>query len=484
MVSKPVNLSEMRKASYPVKPEYLPSNDNAQNILDSLYKQLDCTPRDSARGKRVKAYTYFLSGFLVASQRASVVEDGVITIPRDSNYWSQYKHVGRQVADNVTEGLIRLGLIEKVHGSGEKHIWQDTQGYWCSDGVATQYNVSDTLLQQNAFIDAIWTNVGRAEVLISKAETFLQRQRRIAEGKKSVKLTSTEVERVLNKRDYKKLRLLERGVRRLNTYWLKHPLLIPPNDKGYCVHCSCATRIYHCGNIKSGGRYYGEWSNLDGWVRRRATIDGEATVQIDLNASQPTLFSSLMGYKMGVGGRWEDLYDIIVEPLEGENKRAKAKQVAMELIGTGNPYKKAPADDCKIEFNPEELAIDEKGNILNEYGIYRHRLLEVVPALAELNSEYLNGAGYLSYHEAEIMTLSLDKLMSLDIPAYPMHDCLIVKKRNQEEATDIFRDVARRYIYKQSRKYGQSTINIVMPITIEDDRDKQRLAGYYLELAI
>ena len=70
--------------------------------------------------------------------------------------------------------------------------------------------------------------------------------------------------------------------------------------------------------------------------------------------------------------------------------------------------------------------------------------------------------------------------MSLDIPAFPMHDCLIVRKSSQEEATDIFRNVARHYIYTQSKKYGQSTINIILPVTIEDGRHKQRLAGYYL----
>ena len=48
----------------------------------------------------------------------------------------------------------------------------------------------------------------------------------------------------------------------------------------------------------SGGRYYGAWTNLESWERLQSTIDGEPIVSIDLNASQPTLFSSLMGMKM------------------------------------------------------------------------------------------------------------------------------------------------------------------------------------------
>jgi hypothetical protein len=62
-----------------------------------------------------------------------------------------------------------------------------------------------------------------------------------------------------------------------------------------------------------------------------------------------------------------------------------------------------------------------------------------------------------------------------------MHDCLIVKKSDQDKAIDVYRATARQYIYEQSTKNGQSSINIILPITIEYRGDKHRLAGYYLD---
>ena len=57
---------------------------------------------------------------------------------------------------------------------------------------------------------------------------------------------------------------------------------------------------------------YGGWTGLDQKDNRlHCTIDGEPVVEIDIRASQPTLLSSLLGYKLGgLGpqGEWEDVY--------------------------------------------------------------------------------------------------------------------------------------------------------------------------------
>lgn len=178
--------------------------------------------------------------------------------------------------------------------------------------------------------------------------------------------------------------------------------------------------------MDSGGRYYSSYTNLSTQYRLQSKIDGEEIVEIDINASQPTLFSSLMGMKMEVGKTWNDLYtDIIAsnENLKGveepdDLKRKKLKQVTVEIIGSGNPSKIAPAATGDLNFSKE----------FDEYDWYRNQLLRSVPALNLLNSNYLNGSGFVSYHEAEIMAATLKALMDLDVVAYPMHDCLIVKR--------------------------------------------------------
>jgi len=89
------------------------------------------------------------------------------------------------------------------------------------------------------------------------------------------------------------------------------------------------------------------------------TIDGEPICEIDIKASQPTLFSSLLGYRLGglkKGGQWWDVYadlsrlgsvnhwwtvvDDTIDVIEQIKRNRKvAKAVVMELIGSGNSLK-------------------------------------------------------------------------------------------------------------------------------------------------
>ena len=131
--------------------------------------------------------------------------------------------------------------------------------------------------------------------------------------------------------------------------------------------------------MDAGGRYYGGWTNYASKYRLQSTIDGEAVVEIDLNASQPTLFSSLMGMKMDVGKSWDDLYTSIIKSSVNlksidepeELKRKKLKQVTVEVIGSGNPSKIAASKESEIKFSKE----------YDEYGWYRTQLIRNVPAV-------------------------------------------------------------------------------------------------------
>ena len=62
-----------------------------------------------------------------------------------------------------------------------------------------------------------------------------------------------------------------------------------------------------------------------------------------------------------------------------------------------------------------------------------------------LPSGYINGAGFLSYHESEMTLQTLEKLHASDVPAYPVHDCLIVKLSDVKFAAETYRETIRRY---------------------------------------
>ena len=83
-------------------------------------------------------------------------------------------------------------------------------------------------------------------------------------------------------------------------------------------------------------------------------------------------------------------------------------------------------------------------------------LIDAIPALEKLETRYdtngnptgyLNGAGFLAYHESEIMLKTLETLRDQwDVPAYPVHDCLLVKVNDWEIAYSIFVQTISAYV--------------------------------------
>ena len=74
-----------------------------------------------------------------------------------------------------------------------------------------------------------------------------------------------------------------------------------------------------------------------------------------------------------------------------------------------------------------------------------------------------------------MMLLSLQALMAIDVPAYPVHDCLIVKVSDKDKAMQVFRDTVRSYILNHTK----NTIDLTIAISVEDITKKRREKGYY-----
>lgn len=96
--------------------------------------------------------------------------------------------------------------------------------------------------------------------------------------------------------------------------------------------------------------------------------------------------------------------------------RGAAKGVVMALIGSGLSLKSRATSELVKDFG-----LTPEGWLL-----FRDKLLETVPALSALepryNSKgqldgYINGPGFLSYHESEITLATLEALMDRGIPA-------------------------------------------------------------------
>ena len=102
------------------------------------------------------------------------------------------------------------------------------------------------------------------------------------------------------------------------------------------------------------------------------------------------------------------------------------------------------------------------------------------PALKHLDNKYYNATGFLSYHESEILTLTLLRLKELRVPAYGVHDCVVVKQSDKHTAVETYRSVIRDYVVKHQKANNHPILNIEVSLTIEElNKDKVKLAGFY-----
>ena len=462
-------------------PIYSAHSAEAEALIDDLLASMNmptATAVSTAKRRLV------VGSLLAIAQQLKLSEQTCICINHGKSHWSEYPAVGHTTVTAVREALLAAGAISKVEGTGRQYFYFDEKGRSIPLGVGTVYEVSEDVLDHPQLLDADWLQTGRSLVEVKVYETNSQTVVRKKKGGKRTKLTGKQIQAACDNdvasfsRPYGKSKT---GVQALNRYWQQHPLALR-NSTGLRLFVGSCTRKFHNGSMQEGGRYYGSYSYVHKSLRHKATIDGEPVVEVDINACQPTLFSGLQNKRMNVSETWSDLYTEVIanlnfpmlELLEVEDtadlQRKKMKQVVLELIGTGNPNKTYPAKDCDYTF------AENAGFGLSEYHVYRIAILETLPAMTLLNSTDNKGSASISYHEAEIMTQTLHKLMAQDIPAYSLHDAVMVKEKDGIVAAEVYRNTFRSYI---EQKTG-GAVRLLPAASIEREGIKKlRLTGSY-----
>lgn len=465
------------KDDFPVvlQPVWEPFGTEAEKAVDRLLKD-GCWP---VEGPKAIKYRVMLASFLKAVQdvhlrhshsRNDNKEMPHLGVRWRNEAWSPYPLVGKDIAKKVIPELLRQFDAKLVEGSGSSNLVKDEEGKWATDPKMSMYVLDESLFPPNLY-EAKFIQVGRLEVKVNKVETRQQKTKRnndkkakpfIREGK-CRDLFGTSYEAAKSR------------IQSLNEFWRLHPIKLPDGHMA-----ACATRVYHDGRLDAGGRIYGAWTGLKKDKRLQCKIDGEPICELDIRASQPTLFSSLLGYRLGnlmVGDTWTDVYaelsslwatnidwlkhDPLINPIDLiQRNRSVAKGVVVELIGNGTPLKSKATKDLAIKH----------GLTSNGWIAFRDRMLRTVPALQELEprydnkgnlSGYMNGAGFLSYHESEMMMLTLEALQEHGIPAYPVHDCLMVKVSDVKQSAYVFRDIIREYCKTLSG------LEVLVPLSVE-----------------
>ncbi|MDE4145241.1 hypothetical protein PXK17_11450 [Phaeobacter gallaeciensis] len=452
------------------KPIWRAFNQDAKDWVQTVLSDIGIQKPKQRQCDAMASFLYTARWCLLSSRS--------LACPRVRDYWSKYPLVGAPTILDLTDKM-QGKYLHKIDGSGRLVIEEDEQGKKSPVKITTLHEVDSSLLESPYFDTSEFIDVGRPQVLVGKKETEGQKEARKLTNSASPKFGLRAAEREFKKPYHE----AKDEVGELNKFYQLHPLRLPANGFTGAL-CGSVGRIFHHGRLDAGGRFYGGYTGLNGALRLKSTIDGEPIVQIDLNAAQPILFSSLMGYRIKDTGRekggWEDLYgDMAQELVTGDgdrldDERSKCKAVGVEVIGYGNPLKKRPSPELKTKH----------GITTNwEFEIYRDKILEWVPALQHLDREYLNGAGFITFHESQIVLKTIQELHSQGVPAYPMHDCLILREVDQELGLDIFRQVANRYIQDHCKANNRpEVINVMVACSLESDaQGKERVKGYYLD---
>ena len=472
------------------KPIYRPYNKAAFRLVDKYHKQLGLsdTPVNGPKYKLVVA------SFFAAFQSVMFNTNSVLQYTINARGYVQYPLVGSQIISNTYEAMLEAGIIRLVE-LGERvftdHINDSSSGDYDFKPITSKFAVNDDIINDDDFFDAAFLEVGLPVVQVSKKLPDYRAEARRVNNEPTEKIPTGKLENKFGKPYTKAVK----EVKSLNAYWERNPICLPYKDRtrklSYSRYAACATRTYHQGSMEKGGRFYGMWTNIRKEDRKIATINGNPTVQIDIAASQPTLFSCFMGEKLLVkdDDTWTDIYESVIlntppsaAKVYGKvHRRAKVKQVIMEMIGAGNPKKPRPALSSYKVSDDEEYSFSDKlwGKVpRTEYQVIRDIALYVIPALWKLTTDKKGGLNthFLSYHEANIMYETLIGLKKKKIVAYPLHDCLIVELGNEQEAVDTYRTTINDYC----KRVFDMPFNVSVPLTVErPNQDKEKLSGNY-----
>ena len=479
------------------KPQYLPYNDEAEALVESLAAELQLT----LKGKTGAKHRTILSSFLYCVQEAGVgafLDWSGGTTSKDTTGFTFFPATGATTVRAVKAKLVELGYITEfddlpsVIGNMANREAAALMGISGTSGHIKNiksYRINEMpMFNESRFTSAQFFDAQRPYVMVNKPEEYTDKRERKAAGSKAPKLSWDEVYKGEQGREAS---AAARPVKEMNAFWAKHPLVLPAANTRKAKLFACATRIFHDGSLISGGRWYGGWTNLESRKRLHLRIDDEPICEIDLNASQPTLFSALLGIRMNVGGdTWTDVYASVVERLNADEDpkrlRMMVKQVLVEMIGSGNHQRRGPADTKapkgkdKLDFKKVHLFFDTEHS-KKLYQDIQAAAVEVFPALKQLNDGYLNSTGFLSYHEAEILTRTLLKLKAMGVVAYGVHDCVVVKQSDCDAAVKTYRETVRGYVIQHQKQHKHPHLDIEISVTIEQlGLDKVKLPGCYI----
>ena len=306
--------------------------------------------------------------------------------------------VGHTTWKSIMPALIDLGYVEYFKGSNYKNPFDE--GRYLS-GSASRFLATESLISLAESHGINFDTLSEHYVTeMPKSVLKLKASRRGKLDAKELPIVETP-----------KTEALIAQVHRLNKY-LSKQTLTGGSFEGY-------RRSFSNGELagfdwNQGGRLYAvgnSYQHLSGERRALMQINDEPVVEIDVSASHLSIYMGEMGHRAPDG---IDLYAIDGVP------RAAVKQYVASSFGLGKLANKWPTT-VDVEIVTFDVAV------------VREAVCDAIPCLVSLADSGLSWAT-LQFLEAEALIEAMESLHEQDIPAYGVHDSLIVPVTGRDAA--------------------------------------------------
>lgn len=405
------NAVHSTKAQLFVNGEHTAADERTRQIILQLLEEIgvlgDATPDMTAEGEapkvtkraaeKVEKQVCFMASFL---RVATVVDQFGILM--DRHRWTGTP-CGYTAARTVTRALLECGYIDSVVAPRK--------------GQSTVYRCSETF--KCRLVD-LWGLLAFKRARPHPVE--------VREPKKDYRGSLKKKRLPLGHFPSNEVRHHQEKVIRLNDHLSRHPLLDVTGKP-----LDTTLRRIFAGDLKNGGRLYADYQNIPEEDRLRSTIDEEPVCEIDLKASHVAILAALYQPPARLP---QDPYAAIGW-VDTPLLRKAAKTIVQCVIhANGGRPKKFPRQDDGIPFR-------------EKYGLTETRMEDLLPDIFKA-MPFLDGSPCLTlslqYIEAEVLIAALERLRLRGIPAFPIHDSLLVKQSDEEEVLRILQETLRTFL--------------------------------------
>lgn len=382
----PAVFDDWRKADTFVRQENEPANDATKDFIVELLQEIGAANINS---KRIRA----VSDLLVA---AKVSTSGCIGWQSGNDHLSGGPYTARILKD-VRDCLIRSGNVK--------------------------------LMQTGSRGQEITSIFALGSLTIPKWLKFSKHGERrpvIVRASKPPTWHDNHKKRSISRQRFvPEITVLEDQVRKINKVLSAHPLT-PTEGQSFG---SCY-RVFNNSSLSSGGRLYGGWQGNPEAVRLGMTISGESVCEIDLKASYLNICHGIFGGDDHLGEEPYCEIDFVKnapDELRQKELRKLAKLLVAAYVATGGTSSRFPKGRAKKGEKyvsiPMKFSLDKS----IKYNDLMGQIFSKFPLLREIKSS----GKCIMFVESKIFVGAISSLADQGIPAFPVHDSVLVRQQDK-----------------------------------------------------